>query len=124
MLKPMSESVSLKQSLVDIFEAIWPEIVEIYEQINVMVMTEHFNDEDNPKPVSSWAFKRISLTRYMLASLLMGSFEKIITEAKFQMSQEDMEIKDSDSDDHWASTSKVMLDLPETINYYYFRQYS
>ncbi len=55
-------------------------------------MTEHFNDEDNPKPVLSWAFKRINLTQYMLTSLLMGSSEKIITGNEFQMSQEDMEI--------------------------------
>ncbi len=52
----------------------------------------------------------------MLTTLLMGSSEKIITKAEFQMSQEnppeDMESKDSDSAGQQASTSMIMLDPP------------
>ncbi len=78
------------RTLIDIFAIAWPEIIENYDQITHMLKINQLMPQDFSFAISSWAFKRLSLNQYMITTLLMGSNEKIISEAEFELIQQNL----------------------------------
>ncbi|MCP3682241.1 MAG: hypothetical protein GY861_06065, partial [bacterium] len=72
----------------------WPEIIEIYNQINQSIIYKHYEQQDQEtyqdQSISDWAYYRMSLGQYMLTTLLMGGSEKIISEAESQLLQQNV----------------------------------
>ncbi len=84
-------SFSRARTLIDIFKVAWPEIADLYDQINLKVINESSQvsqlKEYEKLYISDWAYYRLSLTQYMLTALLMGDSKEFVIEERMDVDQ-------------------------------------